>query len=82
MWILGALTLVGMAVGFVKVITEWRDQDEWGYTAAMVAFLFSAFGGAPLVAIAGNASEGRTGFVLLLDSPPYVRLSRSSAQSG
>ena len=58
MWILGALTLVGMAVGFVKVITEWRDQDEWGYTAAMVAFLFSAFGGAPLVAIAGTLAKG------------------------
>ena len=58
LWILGALTLVGMAVGFVKVITEWRDQDEWGYIAAMVAFLFSAFGGAPLVAIAGTLAKG------------------------
>lgn len=58
MWILGALTLVGIVVGFIKVITEWRDQGEWGYTAAMVAFLFSAFGGAPLVAIAGTLAKG------------------------
>ena len=58
MWILGALTLVGIVVAFVKVLIEWSDQDEWGYTAAMVAFLFSAFGGAPLVAIAGTLAKG------------------------
>ena len=43
MWTLGFLTIVGIVVTFVKVILEWGDQDEWGYTAAMVAFLFSAF---------------------------------------
>ncbi|MYF79331.1 MAG: hypothetical protein F4180_05505 [Chloroflexi bacterium] len=58
MWILGALTLVGIVVAFVKVLIEWSDQDEWGYTAAMVAFLFSAFGGAQLVAIAGTLAKG------------------------
>lgn len=52
MWILGVVTLVGIGVGFAKLLVEWRDQDEWGYTAAIVAFLFTAFGGAPLVAIA------------------------------
>ena len=56
-WILAALTAIGMIVGFVKLLTEWQDQDEWGYTAAMVAFLFTAFGGAPLVAIAPTIAK-------------------------
>jgi len=51
-WILGIVSLVGIVSFGVKVGIEWGDQAEWGYTAAMVAFLFSAFGGAPLVAIA------------------------------
>ena len=51
-WILGALTFIGIVAGFVKLLIDWRDQDEWGYVAAMVAFLFTTFGGAPLVAIA------------------------------
>ncbi len=51
-WILGLLSVVGIVAFGVKVGIEWGDQAEWGYTAAIVAFLFSAFGGAPLVAIA------------------------------
>ena len=51
-WILGVLALVGIVSFGVKTGIEWGDQAEWGYTAAIVAFLFSAFGGAPLVAIA------------------------------
>lgn len=57
MWILGAVTLVGLVVGFVKLLLEWQDQDEWGYTATIVAFLFTAFGGAPLVAIAPTIAK-------------------------
>ncbi|MCY4476283.1 MAG: polysulfide reductase NrfD [Chloroflexi bacterium] len=57
MWILGIVTLVGIGVGFAKLLIEWGDQSEWGYTAAMVAFLFSVFGGAPLVAIAPTLAK-------------------------
>ena len=57
MWILGVVTLVGIGVGFAKLVIEWGEQSEWGYTAAMVAFLYSAFGGAPLVAIAPTLAK-------------------------
>ncbi len=56
-WILGILTLVGVVATGVKIVAESGDQAEWGYTAAIVAFLFSAFGGAPLVAIAPTLAK-------------------------
>ena len=43
-WVLGTVAMVGIVVGFAKLLMEWGDQDEWGYLAAMVAFLFTAFG--------------------------------------
>ena len=57
MWILGVLSLIGIVAGGVKVVTASGDQAQWGYTAAIVAFLFSAFGGAPLVAIAPTLAK-------------------------
>ena len=56
-WILGVLSVVGIVAWFTKLLIEWGDQAEWGYTAAIVAFLFSAFGGAPLVAIAPTLAK-------------------------
>ena len=56
-WILGILTLVGIVAVGVKIVIDSGDQSKWGYTAAIVAFLFSAFGGAPLVAIAPTLAK-------------------------
>ncbi len=51
-WTLGILFLVGTIALAVKLVVDGGDQTQWGYTAATVAFIFSAFGGAPMVAIA------------------------------
>ncbi len=52
MWILGLLTVAGAFALAAKLAVDLGHQEKWGYTAAIVAFLFSTFGGAPLVAIA------------------------------
>ena len=57
MWILGILTLAGVVAAVVKLFIDLGDQAKWGYTAATVAFIFSAFGGAPLVAIAPTLAK-------------------------
>ncbi len=57
MWILGLLTFAGIVSGIVKFVVSLGHQEQWGYTAAIVAFLFSAFGGAPLVAIAPTLAK-------------------------
>ena len=57
MWLLGIVTLVGTVALVAKVFIAWGDQEKWGYTAAVVATLFSAFGGAPLVAIAPTLAK-------------------------
>lgn len=50
--ILLLLTLVGgIGVG-LKLLNSMDEQTEWGYTAAVVAFLLTVGGGAPLVAVA------------------------------
>lgn len=51
-WTLGIISLVGIIAMAVKLVVDGGDQTQWGYVAALVAFLFSAFGGAPMVAIA------------------------------
>ena len=51
-WFLSALTLIGIIALAVKMIVDGGDQTKWGYIAALVAFLYSAFAGAPMVAIA------------------------------
>ncbi len=56
-WILGVVSLIGVLAAIVKLFADWGDQAKWGYTAATVAFLFSAFGGAPLVAIAPTLAK-------------------------
>ena len=51
-WALTALGVAGI-VGFVgKFIVDGGDQTQWGYVAAILAFLYSAMCGAPLVAVA------------------------------
>jgi molybdopterin-containing oxidoreductase family membrane subunit len=53
-WALGltALVLIGVIGMVIKVVQYIDDQEEWGYTAAMAAFLLTIGGGAPMVAIA------------------------------
>ena len=50
--IMGALTLLGVVGLAVKTILFLDDQEKWGYTASMAAFLLTIGGGAPLVAMA------------------------------
>ena len=51
-WALGIISVAGIA-GFVgKLIVDGGDQTQWGYVAAILAFLYSAMAGAPLVAVA------------------------------
>ena len=47
--LLSLLIMVGI-IG--KVIIDGNDQTQWGYVAAILAFILSATGGAPMVAIA------------------------------
>lgn len=50
--VLGGLAALGFVGLVLKIVLDGGDQTQWGYVAAIVAFLFSAMGGAPLVAIA------------------------------
>ena len=47
--LLSILIIVGI-IG--KVLIDGNDQTQWGYVAAILAFILSATGGAPMVAIA------------------------------
>jgi hypothetical protein len=58
--ILGVLTVVGIVGLAIKLIQSADDQTEWGYTAAIAAFLLTVGGGAPLVAL--PCWPKRTGF--------------------
>jgi Ni/Fe-hydrogenase subunit HybB-like protein len=51
-WILGILSIVGIVALVVKFIDQGDDSTKWGYVAAMVSFLLSVAGGAPMVAMA------------------------------
>jgi|TARA_B100001971_G_C18203906_1_gene546332 molybdopterin-containing oxidoreductase family membrane subunit len=51
-WILGLLSVIGIAALLLKWIDQGNDSTRWGYVAALVAFLLSVAGGAPMVAMA------------------------------
>ncbi|MDA1279278.1 MAG: hypothetical protein O3B95_04460 [Chloroflexi bacterium] len=51
-WTLGLLAIVGIAALVMKWIDQGDDSTRWGYIAALVSFLLSVTGGAPMVAMA------------------------------
>lgn len=51
-WILGILAVLGVIGVIGKIIDDGGDTTKWGYVAAIMAFLLTAGGGAPMVAIA------------------------------
>lgn len=51
-WILGILSIVGIVSLVVKFADVGDDSTKWGYVAALVSFLLSVAGGAPMVAMA------------------------------
>ncbi|MEE8045250.1 MAG: hypothetical protein V3T49_00265, partial [Dehalococcoidia bacterium] len=51
-WGLGIIAIVGIVALILKFIDEGDDSTKWGYVAAMVSFLLSVAGGAPMVAMA------------------------------
>ncbi len=51
-WILGILAVLGVVGVIGKIIDDGSDTTKWGYIAAVMAFLLTAGGGAPMVAIA------------------------------
>ena len=59
MYVLLALTALGVIGIAVRLAggTGPGDQKEWGYVAATVAFMLTAFGGAPIVAIAPTLAK-------------------------
>ena len=50
--ILSILSLIGIVAVIVKLFNDHDDSTKWGYVAALVSFLLSVGGGAPMVAIA------------------------------
>ncbi|MBI21031.1 MAG: hypothetical protein CL780_02135, partial [Chloroflexi bacterium] len=50
--ILSILSVVGIVAIIVKLFNDHDDSTKWGYVAALVSFLLSVGGGAPMVAIA------------------------------
>jgi len=51
-WIFGILGIVGIIALALKWIDQGDDSTKWGYVAALVSFLLSVTGGAPMVAMA------------------------------
>ena len=51
-WGLGILSIAGIVALILKFIDQSDDSTKWGYVAAMVSFLLSVAGGAPIVAMA------------------------------
>ena len=51
-WVLGILAVLGVVGVIGKIIDDGGDTTKWGYIAALMAFLLTAGGGAPMVAIA------------------------------
>ncbi|MDG0867568.1 hypothetical protein GKN94_10560 [Candidatus Lucifugimonas marina] len=51
-WILGILSVVGIVSLVVKFASVGDDSTKWGYVAALVSFLLSVAGGAPMIAMA------------------------------
>ena len=53
LWVSGVLFLVGVLGFLIRAVADGFDNREpWGYYAATVAFLLTAAGGAPIVAVA------------------------------
>ena len=51
-WVFSLLSILGI-VGLVgKLFLESDDQTQWGYIAAVLAFILSTTSGAPMVAVA------------------------------
>ncbi|MCH2531072.1 MAG: hypothetical protein MK032_07990, partial [Dehalococcoidia bacterium] len=51
-WVLGILGIVGIVALVIKFLDQGNDSTRWGYVAALVSFLLSITGGAPMVAMA------------------------------
>ena len=51
-WILGILSIAGIVSLIVKFTDVGDDSTKWGYVAAMVSFLLSVAGAAPMIAMA------------------------------
>ena len=51
-WGLGILGIVGIGALVLKFLDQGHDNTRWGYVAALVSFLLSITGGAPMVAMA------------------------------
>ena len=51
-WTLGILSIAGIVALVLKWIDQSDDSTRWGYVAALVTFLLSVTGGAPMVAMA------------------------------
>lgn len=50
--VMGLLSVLGLVGLIGKFFIDGGDQTQWGYVAAILAFIFSVTGGAPMVAIA------------------------------
>jgi molybdopterin-containing oxidoreductase family membrane subunit len=51
-WTLGILSIAGIVAMVLKWFDQGDDSTKWGYVAALVSFLLSVTGGAPMVAMA------------------------------
>ena len=51
-WTRGILSIAGTVAMVLKWIDQGDDSTKWGYVAALVSFLLSVTGGAPMVAMA------------------------------
>ena len=51
-WAFSLLSLLGIAGLLGKLFFQSDDQTQWGYIAAILAFILSTTSGAPMVAVA------------------------------
>ncbi len=51
-WTLGVLSIAGIVALVLKWLDQSDDSTRWGYVAALLSFLLSVAGGAPMVAMA------------------------------
>ena len=51
-WTLGVLSVAGIVALVLKWLDQSDDSTRWGYVAALLSFLLSVAGGAPMVAMA------------------------------
>ena len=54
---LGVISLIGIVSLIVKFVIDNGDQAKWGYTSALMSFIFTVSSGAPMVAIAGMLAK-------------------------